>query len=168
MNSTKKQKFEYTGKLEDYQLYKKNTYTKYEVDKYSLYQNYLYKRALYGLKSLNIEELELMCNKKKYRINSVHRRAQRALNLVKQRKVITITNNFFKTLFPNSNFTNALINNTETDEKFRNNLNFKDLKIDKDQIISTFINEGILPKNFLSLKRNPNQLPRLKVNIKSL
>ena len=33
MNSAKKHKFEYSGKLEEYQLYKKNTYTKYEIDK---------------------------------------------------------------------------------------------------------------------------------------
>ena len=42
MSSTKKQKFEYSGKLEEYQLYKKNTYTKYEdrsifsISKFSL------------------------------------------------------------------------------------------------------------------------------------
>ena len=162
MSSTKKQKFEYSGKLEEYQLYKPNTYTKYETDQYSQYQNYLYKRVLYGLNSLDKEEVAKMCSKKKYRINNVNRRAQGVLNTIKQKKVIHLTNALFTSLFPTTNFTNALINNTETDEKFRNNLNFKDLKIDKDQIISTFINEGILPKNFLSLDRNPNALPRLK------
>jgi len=162
MNSTKKQKFEYSGKLEEYQLYKKNTYTKYEVDKYSLYQNYLYKRAMFGLKSLSNDELERICNHKKKRITMVHRKAQRALNTVKQRKVIKITNNLFKTLFPKSTFTNLLLENSEPDYKVRNNLNFKDLNINKDEIISTFIEEGILPKNFLSLKYDPNKLPRLK------
>ena len=38
----------------------------------------------------------------------------------------------------------------------------RDLNISKDNIISIFILEGILPKNFLSLQENPNQLPRLK------
>lgn len=165
MNSTKKQKFEYSGKLEEYQLYKKSTYTKYEVDKYSQYQNYLYKRALYGLKSLPKEEFERMCKKKKYRINNVHRRAQRVLNVVKQRKVIDVTNTFFQSWFPNTTLTNFMLTNTETDEKFKNTLNFKDLNIDKDEIISIFIGEGILPKNFLSLDRNPNQLPRLKGHV---
>ena len=165
MNSTKKHKFEYSGKLEEYQLYKKSTYTKYEVDKYSQYQNYLYKRALYGLKSLPKEEFERMCKKKKYRINNVHRRAQRVLNTVKQRKVIDVTNTFFQSWFPNTVFTNFMLSNVETDEKFKNTLNFKDLNIDKDEIISIFIGEGILPKNFLSLDRNPNQLPRLKGHV---
>ena len=164
-NSTKKKEFEYCGKLEEYQIYKKNTYTKYEVDQYSQYQNYLYKRALYGLKSLDKEEFTRMCKKKKYRINNVHRRAQRVINTVKQRKIIEISNNLFEKLFPNSVLTSFLLNNVETDEKFKNILNFKDLNMNKDEIICIFINEGILPKNFLSLKRNPNQLPRLKNHV---
>jgi|TARA_R100001463_G_scaffold112669_1_gene167744 hypothetical protein len=165
MNSTKKNKFEYSGKLEEYQLYKKNTYTKYEVDKYSEYQNYLYKRALYGVKSLSKEEFQKMCKKKKYRINAVHRRAQRVINEAKQRKVIKLTNTMFSKWFPDTTFTKFMLANTETDSKFKNTLNFKDLNIDKDGIIRIFIEEGILPKNFLSLSRNPNDLPRLKVNV---
>ena len=161
-NSTKKKEFEYCGKLEEYQLYKKNTYTRYEVDQYSQYQNYLYKRALYGLKSLDKEEFTRMCKKKKYRINNVHRRAQRVLNTVKQQKVIEITNSLFKHYFPNTVLTNFMLNNTETDEKFKNTLNFKDLNMNKNEIICIFIEKGILPKNFLSLDKNPNRLPRLK------
>ena len=45
---------------------------------------------------------------------------------------------------------------------------FKDLGIEKKDIISIFITEGILPKNFLSLDKDPNQLPRLKHEVKSL
>jgi hypothetical protein len=55
-----------------------------------------------------------------------------------------------------------MITHSETDEKFINTLNFKDLGIDKQQIITIFISEGVLPKNFLSLERVQNQLPRLK------
>jgi hypothetical protein len=55
-----------------------------------------------------------------------------------------------------------MIAHSETDEKFINTLNFKDLGIDKQQIITIFISEGILPKNFLSLEGAQNQLPRLK------
>jgi len=34
--------------IRDYQLNGGKTYMQYEQDKYSVYQNYLYKRALYG------------------------------------------------------------------------------------------------------------------------
>ena len=165
MSSTKKQKFEYSGKLEEYQLYKKNTYTKYETDQYSQYQNFLYKRALYGLKSLPAEEVEKMSKQKQIRISKVNRRAQRVLNEAKQRKVISITNSLFASWFPDTKFTKFMLTNTETDFKVRNSLNFKDLNIDKHEIVRIFIEEGILSSNFLSLTRNPNELPRLKRNV---
>ena len=164
MSSTKKHKFEYSGKLEEYQLYKKNTYTKYETDQYSQYQNFLYKRALYGLKSLPTEEVEKMSKPKKIRISRVHRRAQRVLNEAKQAKVIVITNGIFSKWFPDTKFTKFMLDNTDTHEKVKNTLNFKDLNIDKDEIIRIFIDKGILGPNFLSLTRDPNQLPRLKGN----
>ncbi len=40
----------------------------------------------------------------------------------------------------------------ETDEKFKNTLTFKDLGIEKQDIIAIFIAEGILPKNFFNKK----------------
>jgi hypothetical protein len=39
------------------------------------------------------------------------------------------------------------------------NLSFN---ISKEDIITIFISEGILPKNFHSITRDPNALPRLK------
>jgi hypothetical protein len=51
---------------------------------------------------------------------------------------------------------------SEVDERYINTLTFKDLNIGKSDIISIFISEGILPKNFLSLKEAPVVLPRLK------
>jgi hypothetical protein len=65
-------------------------------------------------------------------------------------------------LFPNSNLTKELVNLNETDEKFKNTLTFKDLNISKDDIITIFIAEGVLPKNFLSLTEAPISLPMLK------
>lgn len=148
--------------IRNYQLQPGKTYMQYEQDKYSIYQNYLYKRALYGLDALNQEELVTMCNKKKQRIVNVYKRAQVVLNTFKQKLTIKYSNSIFNTLFPNSNLTKELVNLDETDEKFKNTLTFKDLNIDKDQIISIFIAEGILPKNFLSLKEAPISLPMLK------
>jgi len=148
--------------LMNYQLQGKKTYMQYEQDKYSSYQNYLYKRALYGLDAIEQKELATMCSKKKQRIINVYKRAQVVLNVFKQQLSIQYTNFLFKTLFPKSTLTEMLLNETETDDKFKNTLTFKDLNIEKDQIISIFIAEGILPKNFLSLKEAPVSLPMLK------
>jgi hypothetical protein len=150
-----------------YQLHAGKTYMQYEQDKYSTYQNYLYKRALYGLDALTTEELVNMCSKKKQRIINVYKRAQTVLNVFKQKLTIEYTNSLFKSFFPNSNVTKAMLELTETDEKFKNCLTFKDLNINKDDIIRIFISEGILPKNFLSLTEAPVNLPMLRSESKA-
>jgi len=148
--------------VRNYQLYAGKTYVQYEQDGLTAYQNYLYKRALYGLDALTEKELATMCSKKKQRIVNVYKRAQVTLNKFKQQITIQYSNFLFSTLFPESPITQALLADTETDEKFKNTLTFKDLGITKEQIISIFMLEGILPKNFLSLEGPQNQLPRLK------
>ena len=147
--------------IKDYQL-SPAKYMVYEQDIYTSYQNYLYKRALYGLKSLSQEEIEVMCNKKKQRINNVYNKAQSVLNIAKQKATIYYTNLLFERLFPNSPLTDFLLTNIDTDINFKNTLTFKDLNLSKEQIITIFMQEGILPKNFKSLKEDPNLLPKLK------
>jgi hypothetical protein len=148
--------------VKNYQLNASKTYIQYESDGYSQYQNYLYKRALYGLNALTKEELDTMCSKKKQRILNVYKRAQRILNVFKQQVTIQYSNYIFQTLFPKSPWTEAMTAYSETDEKFINKLTFKDLNISKSDIITIFIAEGVLPKNFLSLKEAPVSLPKLK------
>jgi hypothetical protein len=148
--------------VKNYQLNVSKVYLQYEQDKYSEYQNYLYKRALYGLNSLNEQEIVTMCSKKKQRIVNLYKRAQIVLNKLKQEITISYSNFIFKTLFPNSPITEYLLSDTEIDIAFKNTLTFKDLDINKDKIITIFMSEGILPKNFLSLELPQNQLPRLK------
>jgi hypothetical protein len=147
--------------VRNYQM-RSHTVMSYEQDGYNGYQNYLYKRALYGLDALTEKELATMCSKKKQRIINVYKRAQVTLNKFKQEITIQYSNFIFQTLFPESPITQFLTADTETDEKFKNTLTFKDLGITKEQIITIFMLEGILPKNFLSLEGPQNQLPRLK------
>ena len=152
--------------VRNYQL-RSQTVMSYEQDGYSTYQNYLYKRALYGLDALTEKELANMCSKKKQRIINVYKRAQVTLNKFKQQLTITYSNIIFEKLFPNSPITQYLLADNETDEKFKNTLTFKDLGIEKQDIITIFIAEGILPKNFLDLKDAPVTLPRLKNEVKA-
>jgi len=135
---------------------------KYEQDNYNNYQNYLYKRALYGLSSITEEELTTMCSKKKQRIVNVYKKAQITLNRVKQEITIKQGNLLFQWLLPESPITAYLFANSDVDDKVVNTLTFKDLSINKQQIITIFIEKGVLPKNFLSLTGAQNKLPRLK------
>ena len=153
---------EYKGKMESYQLYKGNTYTEYEKDNYNNYQNHLYKRALYGLSAFTQDELATMCSKKKQRVSKVYIKGQNIINLYKQKITNAYSNFIFKTLFPESPLTHFLVETDEIDVEFKNTLSFKELGISKDQIVNIFVAEGILPKNFHSLQRDTNALPRLK------
>mgnify|MGYP003147834530 CR=1 FL=1 len=166
--STRQGKYQFVGKLSDFQKLEatKKSFVKYEQDKYTAYQNYLYKRALHGIKSLSKEEIQKTGKQKKRRINRVYLRGQKVINKLKQESTNAYTNFIFKTLFPNAPLTDWLINNSETDDEYKNTLNFIDVNINKDDIVNAFIKEGILPHNFMISKNNPNKLPRLKYQCK--
>jgi len=156
---------EYKGQLHEYQQKGnssvKKRISKYEIDKYSQIQNNLYKRALYGLKMFTAEDLTLMHKDKRKRINKVHRKAQKSLNIMKQEKVNQITNRIFDTFFPKTNITKSLLGlENFTDSKFVNTLELKGLGITKDKMIERFIGEGILPKDFHN--KNNYENSRLK------
>jgi hypothetical protein len=128
-----------------------------------LYIRIIYTREhLYGLNSLTEEELVIHVLKRNKELLMCIRRAQIILNRFKQKIVMEYTNNLFQKLFPKSEITKVFNNYDNIDDTFKNTLTFKDLNISKEQIISIFMSEGILPKNFLSLQENPNQLPRLR------
>ena len=149
-------KFTYSGKLEEFQLHGNHIHGKRYMDYQPLvlneYQNFLYKRAVMGLKIYSPHELSSMSEDKKKRILKTNRRVQRILNVYKQEATNAITNNLFKRLFPNSPITKALEQMTDTDDTFVNKLEFKALGISKKQVIDKLICEKVLPKNFYELK----------------
>lgn len=129
-------------------------YQEFEKDKYSPYQNYLYKRALYGLDSLSVDELNSMCSKKRSRIINVYNRGQVIVNKYKHQVTKQLTDKLLGSLFPNSSLISEIIKYEDIDNNYKNTLTFKDLSIEKDLIVDLFMTEGILPKNFLSLEKN--------------
>lgn len=155
--NNRKQKFTYVGSLEEFQLYGSNfkgkAYSRYERDPYNKYQNFLYKRAMFGLKMYTPEEIKDMHWQKKKRIKKVHKRTQNILNIWKQQIVIAKTNTLFQFMFPKSILAQKLIElGSETDSEYKNNLSFKELKISKEDIVFKLQGEGILPHDFLKLK----------------
>ena len=91
----------------------------------------------------------------------------RKLLISLNRKSTNRYSNFvFKTLFPESLLTDWLISNSDTDDKFKNTLNFADIGITKDDIVQAFMEEGILPYNFMTIQDQKRNLPRLKYQCK--
>ena len=151
----------YSGKMQEYQISPERVMN-YEKDEFSQYQNFLYHRAIYGLKMYEETELKVMSKQKKSRIFKVHKRAQQVINLMKHEVVMVRTNRLFTVLFPKSNLVEELLAEQEPSLEVVNTSSFKDLNISKNDIVERFIKERILPPNFYQLERDPNFLPRLK------
>lgn len=132
----------------------KNSNSRFERDAFTAYQNFLYKRALYGTKVYDKEELHNMNPDKRKRIEKVSKRCQTILNIWKQEMCNAFTNNLLMTLFPNTELGKLFFVKYKdaTDPGFTNILNFKDLGVSKKQIIDKLIYEGILPRDFYNLK----------------
>ena len=150
-------KFVYRGNLEGLQQYGSQIngqrYMDYEVDPFNQYQNFLYKRLLYGLNMYSQEEVLVMPITKRQRILKNQRKAQKTLNVYKQEIVNKISNNFFQKYFPESPITKALVGEFNfTDEDFINKFDFKSLGITKKSIIDRLIQAKLLPNNFYELK----------------
>ena len=142
----------YTGVYKDFQTFgeslTREPYQQREVKSYSEYQNSLYQRALFGLKLYTQTEIKEMHWQKRKRIQKVHKRTQKELNLWKQEKLISLTNKIFG-LFSNSSTASEIINvYSEPDPNFVCRASFKDLDICKEQIVDRLLNKGILPHNF--------------------
>lgn len=137
----------------------------YEFDEFNERQNFLYRRALFGLGVYTQEEQNRMHWDKKKRIVKVHERTQIILNLWKQEIANKKVCLFFANVFGKSKFIEPLLDNY-TDPGFKNTLDFKDLGVKKKHIVQKLIIEGILPKGFYQLKNEKTEwLPQLKTKL---
>lgn len=153
--SERSNRINYEGKYSDLQTfgssYQGKRYQSYEQDPYSLQQNFLYKRAMFGLTTYSQKEIKSMHVAKRARIEKVHKRTQKELNLWKQEKVIELTNKMFG-MFHHSPMAQEIIDTcSEVDEQIKNSFNFSDLGIKKKDIVNRLINVGILPRQFFTL-----------------
>lgn len=126
---------------------------KEENTSYNKVQNLLYNRALHGLSIYTAEELAEISLLKKKRITKTYKKTQKILNVLKQERTNKIANDIFMYFFPKMEITDCLVNyyGVSADINHVNTLTFKDLKLKKDNIISTLIQNNILPKNFTHL-----------------
>jgi hypothetical protein len=148
---------DYKGKLPKYQQQgsKQKKYTQYEQHKFTAYQNLLYKRALFGLKMYSKQEQQTLNWKEKNKIKQMNRKAQQSINVFKQEKVNIMCDRLYKAVFPGSKLAHDVfsLDKSTTNPKIINKLDLKFLRINKEDVIKRFVKEGILPKNFYTLKK---------------
>lgn len=145
----------YKGKLSDVQLNGSMVRwrSEYEKDVFNERQNFLYRRALFGLSVYSQEEIRQMHSQKRKRIIKVHNKTQEVLNIWKQQMMNEITNQWMKKVFWNSSVVKKLIEEfgNDTDPAYISRVKFKDLGIDKTQVVEKLIQEKLLPSNFYEL-----------------
>ena len=146
-------KLEYLGILNDYQTITKNLVQTVIYSELNQQQHFLFKRVLHGLNVYKPLELEKMHWDKKRRIKKVWRRAQNVINSWKQ-MICNKRSNEILSIFTSSKLAKSIISTpvNETDEKFINDMQLKTLGITYEDLIIKFISEGLLPRNYYSLK----------------
>jgi hypothetical protein len=152
------QKVVYEGRFGAYQKYGnkfQKSQVQFEKDPFNAYQNFLYKRAMFGLSVYGEEELSKMHWDKKKRIQKVHTRCQEMLNVWKQELANNRVNKMLSSLFWHSSLVKDMLDKfaLDTDPNYISNLEFKDLGISKQEIVAKLIQEKILPYNFYQLNQ---------------
>ena len=148
----REERYAYYGLLQEYQLLTKEEFMKLDYTKLNPQQHFLFKRVLHGLNVYTPEEAVKLHWDKKRRIKKVWQRGQEVINIWKQ----TISNKkinsyLYKTFGEN---VRAILDVPADDylPEYKNTLTLKDLGLTYEDVILKFMAEGLLPKNFLSLK----------------
>ena len=147
-------RYQYLGILGTYQTISKDLYQPIVYNNLNQTQHFLFKRVLHGLNVYTPEEIKSMHSLKRKRIKRVWRRAQKVINGWKQVMCNKWASKIFKEYFSASSLGRELANLdvNYVDDKFINRMTLKELDIKYEDLVIKFIQEGLLPQNFLSLK----------------
>jgi hypothetical protein len=113
-------------------------------------QNFLYKRALFGLDVYKKREIREMHPKERSKIARIHRRTQRELNSFKQQLVIQ-KSNVLLSVFHKSPLAQKILQESDTIPDLDNKFSFGDLGIKKEHVVERLHQAGILPSNFYEI-----------------
>ena len=147
----RKDRYEYMGLLTEYQLVM-NTGSFIEYTKLNPKQHYLFKRVLHGLKMYNEREIARMHWDKKRRVTKVWKRGQDTINELKQYVAFQQVKPIFR-IFAKSELGRGIYEMSfEYLPDYKNKMTLKELGLNYTDLILKFMNQGLLPKNFYSLK----------------
>ena len=145
-------RYTYLGMLSEYQLFIKEPKQTLIYTKLNPTQHFLFKRVLHGLKMYNEEEVSKMHWDKKRRVTKVWKRGQNVINELKQFVSWQQVKPLFR-IFTNSELGRAIYEAPfEYLSDFKNKMTLKSLGLNYEDLIIKFMGQGLLPKNYLSLK----------------
>jgi|31_taG_2_1085359.scaffolds.fasta_scaffold02343_12 hypothetical protein len=150
----RQERYTYLGLLSDYQLHPPSVIQSLSYTKLNPHQHFLFKRVLHGLNMYKKDEIESMHWDKKRRIKKVWRKGQDTINEMKQYVAYVRSQKIF-CLFKHSNMGVNLLNEPfEYVPDYQNKQSLKELGLTYEDLIIKFIGNGLLPRNYLSLKSN--------------
>ena len=149
----REERYMYLGLLSEYQLQPEIIAQKLVYTKLNPKQHFLFKRVLHGLNVYSLEDRNNLHWDKQRRIKKVWRRGQREVNAWKQVICNKYAQSIFK-LFHNSKESQFLANYpiNEVDMEYTNTLSFKQLGLEYEDLILFYMQKGLLPRNFLTIK----------------
>ena len=147
------ERLNYYGILSEYQLHPQNLVQNLSYRKLNPYQHFLFKRVLHGLNMYSAEEKAKLHWDKKRRITRVWKRAQDELNIWKQIICNKKVNAYFRKTFtgPMAEYIIS-IPPEETLKEYKNKMTLRELGITYEDVILRFMQKGLLPRTFLTLK----------------
>jgi hypothetical protein len=144
--------YDRSGYVRKIQLEGTKRYQQVDVIVLNEVQKDLYHKIVYGFSACTKEELAAMSKTKKFKITIAYTKAHRILNRWKQELINENINGLMNRLFPNSPIVKQMVStNGYDDELDCSHIQFKDLGINRKQIINKLIEFDILPTNFYQL-----------------
>ena len=145
-------RYNYLGMLSEYQLFIKEPRQTLIYTKLNPTQHFLFKRILHGLKMYQKQEVVKMHWDKKRRITKVWKRGQHTINELKQFVAWQQVKPLFR-IFTKSTLGKEIYEmEFEYLPDYKNKLTLQALGLNYEDLVIKFMGQGLLPKNYLSLK----------------
>mgnify|MGYP003148459612 CR=1 FL=1 len=147
-------RYTYLGMLSEYQLFIKEPRQTLVYTKLNPTQHFLFKRVLHGLKMYDKEEVKEMHWDKKRRITKVWKRGQNVINELKQFVSYKQVQPLFRIFVKGKSRLGRDIYEApfEYISDYKNKMTLKSLGLNYEDLIIKFMGQGLLPKNYLSLR----------------
>lgn len=142
--------------LQKKQLYgsthKDNHYQRVAPRNFNSVQQFMYRKALYGLAVYQPHEVKKMSREEKFSIIKLQKKAQQVINIFKIDTVNAQLRLFFGKHFHNSDQAKEFMDDKYTSYDQVCNIDFRDLGINKHMVAQKLIDSNILPLDFFKLK----------------
>ena len=142
--------------LEKKQLYgnshKDTHYQRIAPPHFNSVQQFMYRKALYGLAVYEQHEISKMSRQEKFSIIKMQKKAQKVINIFKIDTINAQLRTFFGKYFHNSSQAKEFMDEKYTSYSEVCNIDFRDLGINKHMIAKKLVENDVLPLDFFQLK----------------